>query len=187
MSAEIKPILSVIITTVGGKPFLQKCLIRLVSQTAGRDIEVIVPYDSTAREIAELKNIFSQVLFVDMGVVKTEGRPGTQQAAHEMFDRRTAAGLNAARGEILALLQDYGSPDPSWCDQLLEAHRLPYDVIGPRPSNMGERDLDWAFFSRLWAVNNSVLKALRLSLTSPFSTNARRSSRCGIFGRKVED
>ncbi|MGH7767409.1 MAG: glycosyltransferase family 2 protein [Candidatus Binatia bacterium] len=141
-----KPVLSVIITTVGGKTFLQKCLSRLVPQTEGRDIEVIVPYDSTAREIADLQNVFPQVLFVDMGFVKAEGRPGTQQAAHEMFDRRTAAGLNAARGEILALLQDYGSPDPSWCDQLLEAHRLPYSVIGGAVEHGGKEPLNWAVY-----------------------------------------
>jgi hypothetical protein len=146
MSAESKPILSVIVTIVGGATFLHKCLSRLIPQTEGRNIEVIVPYDSTASEIAELKNVFPQVLFVDMGVAKTDGRPGTQQAAHEIFDRRTAAGLNAARGEILALLQDYGSPDPSWCDRVLEAHRLPYDVIGGAVEHGGKGPLNWAVY-----------------------------------------
>jgi len=146
MSDETKPILSVIITTVGGASFVHRCLSRLVSQTEGRNIEVIVPYDSTASEIAELKSVFPQVLFVDMGVVKTDGRPGTQQAAHEMFDRRTAAGLNAARGEILALLQDYGSPDPNWCDQLLDAHRLSYSIIGGAVEHEGKGLLNWAVY-----------------------------------------
>jgi hypothetical protein len=146
MSSESKPILSVIITTVGGPPFLRKCLSRLVAQIAGRNIEVIVPYDSTAPEVAALKTVFPQVLFVDMGFVKTDGRPGTQQAAHEIFDRRTAAGLNAARGEILALLQDYGSPDPTWCDQVLEAHRLPYGVIGGAVEHEGKGALNWAVY-----------------------------------------
>ena len=138
--------MSVIVTIVGGMSFLYRCLSRLNSQINGRAIEVIVPYDSTASGIAELKNAFSQVLFVDMGVVKTDERPGTQQAAHEMFDRRTAAGLNIARGEILALLQDYGAPDPNWCDEVLEAHRLPYGIIGGAVEHEGKGALNWAVY-----------------------------------------
>jgi hypothetical protein len=146
MSSEHNPVLSVVITIVGGKIFLHRCLARLVAQLKGRPIEVIVPYDSTASGISELKNEFSQVVFVDMGVVKTDARADTQEAAHEMFDRRTAAGLNAARGEILALLQDYGAPDPDWCDQVLEAHRLPYGVIGGAVEHEGRGNLNWAVY-----------------------------------------
>ena len=81
-----------------------------------------------------------------MGVVKTDVRPGTQEAAHEMFDRRTAAGLNKAQGEVLALLQDYGAPDPDWCDQVLAAHRLPYAIIGGAVEHEGEGVLNWAVY-----------------------------------------
>jgi len=138
--------LSVIVTIVGGMFFLRRCLNRLVPQTEGRAIEVIVPYDSTAAEIAELRGEFSQVVFWDMGAVKTDGRPGTQEAAHEMFDRRKAAGLNAAKGEILALLEDYGAPDPDWCDQVIEAHRLPHAVIGGAVEHEGKDNLNWAVY-----------------------------------------
>lgn len=146
MPAESKPSLSVIVTIVGGTTFLQRCLSRLIPQTEGRSIDVIVPYDSTASGIGELKSVFPRVQFVDMGVVKTDAHPGTQQAAHEMFDRRTAAGLNFARGEIVALLQDYGAPDPNWCDQVLEAHRLPYGIIGGAVEHEGEGALNWAVY-----------------------------------------
>ncbi|MDH3445615.1 MAG: hypothetical protein OEN50_16935 [Deltaproteobacteria bacterium] len=146
MSSKSNPILSVIVTIVGGATFLQKCLSRLVPQTKGHAIEIIVPYDSTASDISELKNIFPQVLFVDMGVVATEVRAGTRQAEHEMFDRRTAAGLNIARGDIVALLQDYGAPDPNWCDQVIEAHRLPYGIIGGAVEHEGRGGLNWAVY-----------------------------------------
>ena len=146
MSAEIKPVLSVVVTIVGGTTFTHRCLSSLVPQTVGRNIEVIVPFDSTAHGIDRLRKAFPAVVFADMGVVKTDGRPGSQQAAHEMFDRRTAAGLNAARGEILALLQDYGAPDSNWCDQVIEAHRLPYGVIGGAVEHEGGESLNWAVF-----------------------------------------
>jgi hypothetical protein len=146
MSGEIKPKLSVIVTIVGGMTFLRRCLNRLIPQTEGRAIEVIVPYDSTAPRIGDLKSTYPQVRFIDMGVVKTDGCPGTQQAAHEMFDRRTAVGLNAARGDIVALLQDYGAPDADWCDQILEAHRLPHEVIGGAVELEGKGILNWAVY-----------------------------------------
>ena len=146
MPSDSHPILSVIVTIVGGTPYLHRCLDRLLPQTESRAIEVIVPYDSTANGIEELKIAFPQVVFSSMGVVKTDAPPGTQQAAHEMFDRRTAAGLNVARGEILALLQDYGAPDPNWCEQVLEAHRLPYGVIGGAVEHEGKGVLNWAVY-----------------------------------------
>jgi hypothetical protein len=112
----------------------------------GRRVEVIVPHDSTASDVAELQSFFPQVRFVDMGVVETDSPSGTKQAAHEMFDRRTAAGLNMARGEILALLQDYGAPDPDWCDQIIKAHRLPYGIIGGAVEHEGKGFLNWAVY-----------------------------------------
>lgn len=146
MPCENEPVLSVIVTIVGGATFLHRCLSRLTPQMAGRAIEIIVPYDSTAKGISELKHKFPQVVFSDMGIVKTDTPPDTQEAAHEIFDRRTAAGLNVARGEILALLQDYGAPDPNWCEQLIEAHRLPYGVIGGAVEHEGKGALNWAVF-----------------------------------------
>jgi hypothetical protein len=147
MSGKNKIALSVIVTMVGGQVFVRRCLDRLAPQIQGRPIEVIVPYDSTATGIDQLKRDFPQVLFPNMGVVKTETCPGTQTAAHEIYDRRTAAGLNAARGEILALLQDYGAPDPLWCDQVLEAHRrLPHGVIGGAVEHNGKGALNWAVY-----------------------------------------
>jgi hypothetical protein len=146
MSAESNPVLSVVVTIVGGMAFLKRCLTRLVPQSEDRSIEVVVPYDSTASDIAELKNLFPNVRFVNMGVVKTSAPPGTQQAAHEIFDRRTSAGLNVAQGEIVALLQDYGAPDPNWCNEVLQAHRLPYGIIGGAVEHEGNGVLNWAVY-----------------------------------------
>jgi len=139
-------LLSVVITMVGGNVFTQRCLDRLISQIRGRSIEVIVPYDSTATEMASLQQQFPQAIFVDMGVVDTSAPSGTQAAAHELYDCRTAAGLNAARGKILALLQDYGAPAADWCDQVLQAHDLPYGVIGGAVEHEGQGALNWGVY-----------------------------------------
>jgi hypothetical protein len=81
-----------------------------------------------------------------MGVVNTDAPPGSAAVAHELYDRRTAKGLSVARGAVLALLEDYGVPDPDWCDQILEAHRLPYGIIGGAVEQAGQGLLNWAVY-----------------------------------------
>lgn len=148
MVAPVKssPDLSVVVTVVGGVPFLRRCLTRLALQAAGRAVEVIVPFDSTSPEIGACRAEFPGVRFVDAGVIATDCKPGTEAAAHEIYDRRTATGLAAAYGEVLALLQDYGAPEPDWCDQLLAAHRLPHGVIGGAVEHEGGGPLNWAVY-----------------------------------------
>jgi hypothetical protein len=138
--------LSVIITVVGGELPLRRCLARLVPQVAGRPIELIVPYDRTAHWVATLQAEFPNVLFTDLGEVQTRCRPGTEGAAHEIYDCRRSFGLNQARGEILALLEDNSIPDADWCDQILQAHQLPHAVIGGCVDFGGQRLLDWAVY-----------------------------------------
>jgi hypothetical protein len=146
VSGENQIALSVVVTVVGGRDFLRRCLSRLAPQIEGKPIEVFVPYDSTANSIHELNKDFPQVIFLDMGVIKTNARPGTQAATHEIYDCRTAKGLTTARGKVLALLQDCGAPDPDWCDQVLEAHRLPHGVIGGAVEHEGRGVLNWAVY-----------------------------------------
>jgi hypothetical protein len=146
MTRENQIALSVIVTVVGGRRFLRRCLSRLTPQIEGKPIEVIIPYDFTANSICRLKKAFPQVSFLGIGVIKTSARPGTQAAAHEIYDCRTAKGLNIARGRVVAILQDYGVPDPDWCGRVLEAHQLPYGVIGGAVEHEGKGVLNWAAY-----------------------------------------
>ena len=146
MSGENKIALSVVVRVVGGQSFVRRCLDRLLPQIKGRPIEVIVPYDSTVSELDQLGPDYPEVIFVDMGVVETDAPSGSGAVTHELYDRRTARGLSEARGEILALLEDYGTPDPDWCDQILEAHRRSYGVVGGAVEQDGLGLLNWAVY-----------------------------------------
>jgi hypothetical protein len=146
MSSHEQTILSVVIRIVGGQAFIHACLCRLLPQIDGRPIEVIVPYDSTVDGVSTLKKEFPQVIFVDMGVVRTAADPSTHGVMHELYDRRTAKGLSVAQGDIIALLEDYGLPDPDWCDQILEAHRYPHGIIGGAVEHAGGGALNWAVY-----------------------------------------
>ena len=140
------PPLSVIVTALGGVPSLRRHLQSLVPQALEHGAEVIVPFDSTSRDLAGLAREFPLVTFVDMGVVQTTAVPGSRAAAHEIYDRRTASGVRAARGRIIALLQDFGAPAPDWCRQTLEAHTLPHGVIGGAVEHEGGPPLNWAVY-----------------------------------------
>ena len=138
--------LSVVIRLVGGHTFLDRCLRHLIPQTQCRPIEVIVPYDSTVGGLEQIKNDFPTLVFVDMGVIRTCLPPTAHEVAHELYDRRTAAGIRMAQGRIVALLEDYGAPDPDWCEQIIKAHRLPYGIIGGAVEHEGKGSLNWAVY-----------------------------------------
>ena len=143
-SDEPEVLLSVVVTIVSGVVRLRRCLNHLLPQTRGSAIEVLVPYDSTVAGLEQLRQEFPQVVFPDMGAVRTDARPGTQAVIHEIFDRRTAKGLKLARGKVVAMLHDYGIPDPDWCQQILEAHRLPHGVVGGAVEHVGNGGRSWA-------------------------------------------
>lgn len=139
--------LTVIVRVVGGASFVPPCLERLLPQLAGRRAEVVVPFDATIPAVGALQPRFPTVRFIDMGAVPTDARPGSTGVLHELYDRRASAGLCAARGEIVALIEDYGAPDPDWCAELLAAHRLlPHGVIGGAVEHAGRGPLNWAIY-----------------------------------------
>ena len=146
MLCENEIVLSIVLRVVGGKPFVRRNLSCLAPQIKDRPIEVIVPYDSSIKCCGELKQDYPQVTFVFMGEVKTGAAKHTHAAAHELYDRRTAKGLRVARGEILALLEDYGIPKADWCDQVLYAHNLSHGVIGGAVEHEGKGILNWAVY-----------------------------------------
>lgn len=146
MPEENGLLLSIIIRIVGGRYFLRRCLVRLTRDMQDCPMEVIVPFDSTVDGIAELEREFPQVLFVDMGDVGSV-ETGPSVAPHSLLDLRTTVGLSKGKGDILALLEDYGVPDADWCQQLLQAHRLyPHGVIGGAVEHAGTGLLNWALY-----------------------------------------
>jgi hypothetical protein len=138
--------LSVIVRVVGGESFLRHCLSRLAPQIEGRPIEVIVPFPTPTDGIGELAREFPQVTFVAVGPTAPGPHPWMPATAHELYDRMTARGLGLARGEVVAILEDYGTPDPNWCEEILEAHRLPYGVVGGAVEHAGRGALNWAVY-----------------------------------------
>lgn len=168
--------LSIILRVVGGAPFVRRCLDRLSAQTEDRPIEIIVPYDSSIPAISAVAREFPEVKFIDMGHVSTAAAPGTHAAAHELYDRRTAAGLAVARGEIVALLEDYGVPREDWCDNILEAHKLPYGAIGGPVDHCGSGILNWAVYFVDFARYQPPLQEGRVNYLSDVNVTYKRAT-----------
>ncbi|NNG15084.1 MAG: hypothetical protein HKM89_01300 [Gemmatimonadales bacterium] len=141
------PVLSVVVTIVDGGETLERCLKALDRQDEPPRLEILVPFDESIATVSSLAQHFPTIAFLSMGAVPTD-RP-TQSAAgqHELFDRRRAAGLAAATGELIAILEDRGVPRAGWARQVVDVHaRLPPGVIGGAIENGRDRLLHWAVY-----------------------------------------
>lgn len=142
------PILSIVVTIVDGGTYLRDFLRAVSNFETPPPIEVIVPYDTSVADILKFSGDFSDVTFLDLGEI-TPIYPITSEAGqHELFDRRRAAGLAAATGDIIAILEDRGHPRPDWANTVVRLHNeTHYNVIGGA-INCQEptRLLNWAFY-----------------------------------------
>jgi len=127
--------LSVVVTIVDGGTALERCLHALTEQDRPPAMEVLVPYDRSRDEVAILAERFGGVRFLAMGVVRTERPLRSAAGQHELFDRRRAAGLAAATGDVIAIVEDRGVPRSDWARSVVAAHRDPAAVIGGAVEN----------------------------------------------------
>ena len=146
------PLLSVVLTVVDGGEALRRCLRALVTQAGAPAMEILVPYDSTSAEVAAIVDEARRegapaVRGVDLGQIQTQRPPLSAGGQHELIDRRRSAGLSAARGEFVGLLEDRGVPRPEWAATACRLHReLRHQVIGGAIENGREGVLSWAVY-----------------------------------------
>jgi GT2 family glycosyltransferase len=139
--------LSVIVTIVDGGSALERCLQSLANQHDAPELDIIVPYDDSVPGIPELALRFPAIEFLSLGRVDPARGPATAAGQHELYDLRRAAGLAAATGGIVAILEDRGVPHPNWARTMAEVHeRLPHAVIGGAIENGQDAPLNWAVY-----------------------------------------
>jgi hypothetical protein len=150
MPPVLHPRLSVVVALVSDTTsprldtaYLVGCLEALSTQIDPPSMEVIVPYHQKIEGVGELRVAWPAVRFVavdDPDAAKSAG------ASREHHDRLRACGLAAARGDLVALLEDHGRPDRRWSRQLDAAHRGPYVAVGGAIENGIDRPLNWAVY-----------------------------------------
>jgi hypothetical protein len=123
--------ISIVVTIVDGGPYLRAFLESLTRQTDAPPIEIIVPYDASIAEVGTLAPDFPDARFLDLGTLSPERPIASQAGQHELYDRRRSAGLAAATGDIIAILEDRGHPVADWAKTAARLHRdLGKAVIG---------------------------------------------------------
>jgi hypothetical protein len=153
-SAEAAPVpppavirLSVVVTIVDGGAALERCLAGLAAQVDAPNLEVIVPWDESVAGIAAVSALYPGVRFVPMGNVQPKRPLRTPAGQHELFDRRRAAGLGVATGDLVAIVEDRGVPRPDWARQFATLHTtLAHQVIGGAVENGRDAPLNWAVY-----------------------------------------
>lgn len=139
-------VLSIIITMIGGIEATRTCLSHLLPQIDMQWAEVLVPYAPWVNDIDSLCKAYPQVRFIEVAHLEQQGANSSPAGQHLVYDTYKAEGLKAARGSILALLDDQGSPAADWVERLLQDHELPYEVIGGAVEHRGHRALNWAVY-----------------------------------------
>lgn len=141
------PAISVIVTIVSGGDTLRDFLHAMARQEEAPTVEILVPYDASIPETAEIRREFPGCTFIDMGPTETERPISTAAGQHELYDRRRAAGLARARGTLIGILEDRAPPRASWARNVVRLHeQLPWGVIGGAIECAPGDLLNWAFY-----------------------------------------
>jgi hypothetical protein len=150
---SMQPVLSIVVAIVSDTTdarcdlsHLKGCLEALYRQIDPPSMEIIIPYRSPLEGIEELRRQYVNVVFIPIPQLKTYTGKGGSREHH---DELRAYGLGAARGDLVALLEDHARPDPNWCARIVEAHRqrFPgYAGIGGAIENGIDRPLNWAVY-----------------------------------------
>jgi hypothetical protein len=113
--------LSVVVAIVDGGAALSACLAALRAQDGAQTLDLVVPFDSLC-DVSAARALDPRARWIDLGELASAHAPASLLALHERIDRRRAAGLAAASGEIVALIEDRVLPERDWARRLLAAH-----------------------------------------------------------------
>jgi hypothetical protein len=150
MACPADPLVSVIIIIASdtndhraGISYLAGTLEALERQIDPPPLEVIVPYHRLTEGIGGLRDRFPVVVFLPAYDLRSFTGKGGDREHHDELRSR---GILAARGRIVALLEDHERPDPQWCRRLVDKHRRDYVAVGGAIENGVDRALNWAVY-----------------------------------------
>ncbi|KAB2835464.1 MAG: glycosyltransferase family 2 protein, partial [Candidatus Dadabacteria bacterium] len=134
MKENRPPLLSVIITTVGGYESVRTVIEHLKKQTVADRLEVIIvspPMRLTAAGEAELKHFGNTI------IMEADMDNGLSDAWVDA--------VNESSAPIVAFGENHAFPVPEWAEALIEAHKGPWAAVGSviRNANTGSIN-SWA-------------------------------------------
>jgi hypothetical protein len=180
MGAPEHPILSVIVVIVSDTitrraevTHLKSCLDALAHQGNSPSMEVIVPYHEDVDGIEDLARTHPDVTFMRVTGVSIASRKGGGREHHDVL---RACGLRAAKGEIIALLEDHARPDTNWATNVVAAHRQNCAAVGGAIENGIDRPLNWAVYYCDFGKYQNPLPAGESSYASDANTSYKRQA-----------
>jgi len=99
---------SVVIASIVGAPFLDRCLASLEAQARARDAEVIVVLHGAEEDAGRVTEVFPWVT-----VIRRELR--------ETVPSLRRQGVERASGEIIAVIEEHCTAAPDWLDRIVES------------------------------------------------------------------
>ncbi len=155
------PLLTVVVAVVcdtlrsrSDVTYLERTLEALTRQQEAPPMEILVPYHAGIRGIESLRERYPQVKFLQCENLATYRADVPGRDHH---DELRARALRAAAGEIVALTEDHGRPDPRWCANIVKAYQQDYSAVGGAIENGVDRLLNWAvYFCDFGAYQNPV-------------------------------
>lgn len=151
---------------------LEGCLEALSLQLDAPAMEIIVPHHQDVDGIEELSARFASVAFVAVPASISDRRGG----GREHHDVLRAHGIKFASGDVIALLEDYARPDPTWSANVVAAHRRPSAAIGGAIENGIDRPLNWAVYFCDFGKYQNPLPAGPAPFASDINTSYKRAA-----------
>jgi len=125
--------MSVILAAWNGTAALRLCLGSLMTQLDVTRDEIII----VSNFESDIQDLLSSFAFVrHVGLAADTDVPGLR-----------SRGIQLARGEIVALLEDHCIADDHWSAEIRKAHELPYSIVGGSVENLSAKSkLTWAVY-----------------------------------------
>src|SRR5690242_17336171 len=116
--AMTPPRVSVVIASIVGAPFIDDCLASVKEQAKKCDAEVIVVACGTSEYAQRIARKFPWVQVI-------------HRAGRETVPGLRRHGVEQARGEIVAIIEEHCLAAPDWLEQAIAAHASgEYGVVG---------------------------------------------------------
>lgn len=143
---KLSIVVGVVSDTIGGRTTtapLTQCLAALQAQRPDATIEILVTAHPLVDGLTQARAAFPDVrwLILDDLATKRDGCNG-----REHHDEMRARGLAAARGRVVALLEDHEVPADDWIAAVLAEDWTRYGAIGGAIENRVPSALNWAVY-----------------------------------------
>jgi hypothetical protein len=102
-----------------------------------------VPYPAGEPGFEKAQSSYPEIIFFPVQNLKNYPIEGISREHH---DELRARGIAAARGEIIALIEDYARPDPNWGENVIAEHSKDFAAIGGAIENEVDHPLNWGVY-----------------------------------------